>query len=138
VENCKGDSKGKQGKDYSDTDYGDKNMSRWIPLIDKHFKHLPQEPACYAIYIIRPLGGHKIIYIGTTAKLRSRIANHMILRVAEAITDDIIAIKYKVILDMKKRIELESRLIRKISPRANFIGKKAQGERLKTILAGAI
>jgi excinuclease UvrABC nuclease subunit len=65
----------------------------------------------------------KLIYIGTTSNLKTRLLGHIIMRIIRAVVDDDIIIKYKIIQDMHDRLDLEKRLIKRLQPRGNVVGR---------------
>jgi excinuclease UvrABC nuclease subunit len=85
-------------------------------------KEIPEKPGVYVVYICAaPF--FDPIYIGSTQNLKKRISSHEVIRVAKGLFSRAITIKYKVVDDIGKMIDLECALINKIKPLVNKVGK---------------
>jgi excinuclease UvrABC nuclease subunit len=86
--------------------------------------NVPSSPGCYAIFITKS-GSHKreLVYIGTTWNLRYRLGSHEIIKILTSVTNYRIDAACKIIFDKAKRIETEEKLIYKLSPKINSVGK---------------
>jgi excinuclease UvrABC nuclease subunit len=85
-------------------------------------KEIPEKPGVYVIYICAaPF--YNPVYIGSTQNLKKRIGSHEVIRVATGLLSRAMTIKYKVVSDIDKMINLEYALINKIKPLINKAGK---------------
>jgi len=83
----------------------------------------PDEPGCYAIYILNIKTYKKrLIYIGMAQNLRTRLARHEVKKVLRALIElpELTYVKCKIIRDNNKRKYTEKWLINRLNPPANY------------------
>lgn len=100
-----------------------KDYYKWYNSTD--YSHIqPEAPGCYAIYLFDYYGdkSKQLIYIGTAVNLSRRLKRHEVIRVLRCLTDKIILVKCKVIINDWERLYTEAMLINRLKPKANMVG----------------